>query len=245
MVLTGCRISSVSPDASKGVEISKGNQVVFRVSGPDEFKTLKYSWTLKSLCNYSESVKGTGKEFVLSDISFDNDYYSNFWCNKVEVICTLQQETVIIKCDGFCGPGSSNCPIICLPTVKWVTLDEKVWSVRLIQEPPTWKGDYIIENEMDQISLEGFTTIMGSLLISGYSINNLNWLYELKNIENSLGINYTNITNLEGLDNLETIGDTLSIYQNPELCDNLIEDFSSRTKPQFKYIDSNKTCSLN
>jgi hypothetical protein len=164
----------------------------------------------------------------------------------VEVICTLKQEKNIIKCDGVCGPGGSPpCPIICLPYVIWETLDEKVWSVRLIQEPPLWKGDYIIENEADMKNLEGFTTIMGSLSIVGNSITNLNWLYGLKNIEDDLGIRYTNITSFEGLDNLEKVGDYLSIYQNHGLCDNLIEDFSKKVNPKNLYINSNKFCSSN
>jgi len=73
------------------------------------------------------------------------------------------------------------------------------------------------QEEIDNFSSNFPDSIyISSLFIHGFSINNLNGLSQIRSIDKELSIYDTNITNLIGLENIESTG-SLSIYHNNQL----------------------------
>lgn len=61
------------------------------------------------------------------------------------------------------------------------------------------------------------TTINGSVMISGYNITDLTPLANIQSITGNLNIQYTGLSSLSGLDNLQLVGGTVTILFNSSL----------------------------
>ncbi len=62
------------------------------------------------------------------------------------------------------------------------------------------------------------TDLQGNVIINGYDITNLNGLFEITSVEDHLSISScNNLTNLIGLENLYSVGKTFNIYYNNQL----------------------------
>jgi hypothetical protein len=79
-------------------------------------------------------------------------------------------------------------------------------------------GNYYIYNSADLASLAGFTEVTGDLLISVGDMPNLNGLENLTSVGDNLLITSNNaLTNLEGLNKLESVGGSIEITSNDAL----------------------------
>ena len=86
-----------------------------------------------------------------------------------------------------------------------------------------WYGDYTIYNNDDLALLSGYTSVTGELRIRGdSSITNLASLIDLTSVGGNLSIvgvynNNSNLSNLEGLNNLVTVKGELILTGNPNI----------------------------
>jgi hypothetical protein len=207
--LTGCKIISASPNPNVPLEYKPDKFYSFKVEGPIDvplypdfiFGLYKYQWVASPF-----GEDGTGKTFDLGIIG------NGDLSNKIEVTCGLLYKDLSIKV----GCGQAGCP-----PPSWERIDSRTWTIIFPkQDPPVWKGSYLITNEQDAQMLQGFTEITGSLSV--YKIQYLNGLESLTSVGGNIkiGNNYggdSALTSLSGLENLTSVGGDLWIVRNKVL----------------------------
>ncbi len=196
--LSGCIITSASPDPNEVVYMNQGESRTFRVEGPAESGLMRYTWEVYGI----ELTYGRdhGQEFV-----FRAEDASEI-INKVELTCFLEQS----RLDPFGNWG-------------WARIGSKTWIIKFPQDPPIWKGDYIIEDQEDILLLNGFTEVTGDLNIIGElflsgpplpKVTSLESLNQLKTIGGDLYIEDTALSDLQGLNILSSVGGDVNIIHN-------------------------------
>ncbi len=220
--LTGCFLTSPSPEPGEIVQMEMGDNRTFTVvsSKPQDFGMRRYynEWIAEPVVgDYIEKQQGN------DEFEFKTELYGAL-PNKINLSCTLFEDRIkftgelgripIGGCPipGYCGPS------IIVPSMDQFiqAMDQIVWSIKINQDPPTWNGDYIIENETDLQELKDFSEITGNLIIIVTLLSDLQELDNIKSIGGNLEIRGNdNLTSLEGLSSeLTSIGRHLSISDN-------------------------------
>lgn len=81
----------------------------------------------------------------------------------------------------------------------------------------TWEGDIYIFRTEDMLLLEGYNAITGDVKISEEAIDTLDFMACITSVGGNLQVFGTTATDVAGLANLETIGGSISISENPNL----------------------------
>ncbi len=235
--LSGCFLIFPSPDPGEIVQMELGDNKLFTVNGPEESNIVFNRWEASYFNGYKISSQMHGNEF-----EFKTEY-DDALPNKIQLSCALTEKKMKFT-GGLCNSCSGqDCSPFPTPCFVWVsnTLDQVVWQIKIIQNPPIWNGNYIIENEADIQDLKDFSEITGDLIIFKTSFSNLEKLQNLPLIGRSIfiddndsltslkGLNITKVnggltisgndalTNLDGLDNITSIGGRLTILKNRAL----------------------------
>jgi hypothetical protein len=193
--LAGCIISA-SPNPQESIVMKVGDSKTFSVEGPTEIANVyKYNWYL--IGNGFTEWKGNGKKY---DFIADPQKYQLY--NRMTVECQLSQYILVyVNCSG-CQAGDSGWHWY------WITVDKKIWNIKIVQDTPVWQGSYVIEDNTDISLLNGFTTITGNLYIKNTKRTNLAGLENLTSVGGELSIRGNNaLKNLTGLENLKSVGD--------------------------------------
>jgi len=203
-ILSGCNdeITGASPDPDVVIEKAPGESVSLQVTGPatNSIATVSgsvyfvhYAWQVSAFGDAISYDKDT------SSLAYDYPIPESVQTSKIKITCNLVGRP----------PASDNRPI----------LDSRTWTIRLDQgcTPPTWNGNYIIEDETDLNILKDYTHITGDLIITGSTLANLHGLENLTSVGGTLGIRENpNLTSLQGLNNLTSAG-SIGIYDNNNL----------------------------
>lgn len=80
-----------------------------------------------------------------------------------------------------------------------------------------WEGDVYIFRTEDMTLLDGYNTVSGDVKISEDVIDSLDFMACVTSIGGNLQVFGTSATDVAGLANIETIGGSLSISENPNL----------------------------
>jgi hypothetical protein len=206
--LSGCIITSASPDPNQEIEMKPGDEVMFKVEGPAEIETesyifTDYVWTIND--EYIEATGGGGKQldFVLDPQKFHI-------ANRIQVECQLTRIGLQYHCDQQLG--------VCGWQLVGVLVDKRVWNIRIVQDGPIWQGDWIIKDNTDIQTLKSFIAITGNLTISNSNLSNLTSLENLTSVGGDLSIwGNDTLTSLTGLENLTSVDGDLSITSNDAL----------------------------
>ncbi len=202
--LSGCIITSASPDPKKTLYLESGESKLFqfRIEGPAETDLLYYRWRAINGNKVQLKWQNGNHEF-----EFQPEFNSDI-TNKIIISCDL------LKVVSYQFGEFGWSPL-------WTTTDSKSWEINIIQDPPIWNGDYIAEDQEDLQLLNGFTEITGDLNIVGKSsflgrplsheITSLEGLNHLETIGGDLYILLIGLTDLQGLNNLSSIGGDMDI----------------------------------
>ena len=193
-ILSGCEITGASPDPDEDISAKPGDTISFQVYGSvplfvwfQPISGLVYSWERWDP-NYhmADIITGSYTYTVPEDVLV----------NKITITCNLNY---------IAGDHGR-------------LLDSRTWTIRvdLGCTPPTWNGDYIIENEADVNLLKDYTSITGKLIVKNSSLNSLNGLENLTSVGGLDIRNNTDLESLEGLEGLTDIG-TISISGNTSM----------------------------
>ncbi len=238
--LSGCYITSATPETNEIIYMNPGDTQLFKVEGPDSTKLsqYKYSWVIERYRDSKFEVEETNTD------SNEFNFISNpdgEETNNVRIVCNLLQKKTRFICTNVPNEG-------CDWKSVWEIIDIKRWELRISQDPPIWNGDYCIENQKDVELLSDFSEVTGNLFVGtdnismgSYTINsladlenitkvrgdltilgnmrllNLEGLHNLTFIGGSLGIRYNGLLNLNSLSDLTSVGANISIYSNRDL----------------------------
>jgi hypothetical protein len=116
-----------------------------------------------------------------------------------------------------------------------------------------WEGDYTIRNDSDIAALSGYTEVTGHLIIGSMyggeaptTFENLDGLESLTAVGESLAIGYNDaLTSLSGLKNLTSVGRTLGIEENPALTSLSGLENITRVSLALGIVNNNSLTSLN
>ncbi len=213
--LSGCKITSVSPDPNTIIEMRPGDKVLFKVDGPVNTPTMKCFWSVGRLTQYSTveyQVGLSGQNEFLFQANPNGEK-----SNRIAITCSVASLELYRVCDNMCcGPWQ----------LGWRTKDKRIWEVRIRQDTlPIWQGHYYIRNDTDAQLLKGYSKVTGDVVVSenspffglpgAYSLNTLEYLDSLNTIGGSLYIDKAAaLTNLAGLENLNTVDGDVSITEN-------------------------------
>jgi hypothetical protein len=228
-VLAACKITSASPDTSTLISMKTDENIVLKVEGPVDAAGTRYVWTY----NHSISELGRGKEFSFSPGQLKYIY------NKMNIKCSLEEIGWVWSCGADFNCGYRK--------LDWVEKDYRSWNIRVIQEPPLWEGNYIINGSSDLEYLKGFTNVTGDLII-GNGVTELDSLPALESIGGSLVVYDTDLSTLDGLNNLKYIGGSMRVTANPELCNYIVYELVQKIMASGGIkgiidIHNNKDCS--
>ncbi len=217
-------ITSASPNPDEITYLEPGEEIEFSVNvnaSPDH----RIRWYVKVDINNPDNISDTFK------FTYNLEKYSD----KVNVYCVLETLDTWFGWGYDTGSFSFRFGF----HTEWLLKDSLEWEIRLLQKPPTWYGDYIIENNTDIQALNGYTEITGDLKIIRSDLTNLEsfnaltsigglYIYENDSLTSLAGLN-DNITslvcglrimwnrfltNLDGLENITSIGGDISIDRN-------------------------------
>jgi len=227
LYLSGCYmgfITEAEPDPRKIVDI-QGDTQKFSVNGVEPANgNGRFEWVIWRDDDLEHI--DSGKEFIWQ-MPLEGER------NKLEVVCYLVTTGWV-----YLIPGVHMCGGWYMPPCGWYEntgwIDRRIWEVRISQEPPVWKGDYIIESDMDAQALNGFTEVTGSLLIRCEETDFHKCSEELFSIEvldnliliggDLIIVGNQSLTTLAGLDSLTTVGGDFTITENINLCIHLAGD---------------------
>ncbi len=194
-------ITSASPNPDELTYLESGEEIEFSVNvnaSPDH----RIKWSVKHDYKNQDYISDTFK------FTYNPEQHSN----KIIVYCELEVLHSWFGLSLDFGLGFHS---------EWILEDDLEWEIRITQEPPTWYGNYKIEDSTDLQALNGFTEITGNLRIGGpdyFSLSNIGNLEDLSNlttIGGSLEIEDNwYLQSLDGLSNLTSIGGSLRISQN-------------------------------
>jgi len=220
LYLSGCYmgfITEAEPDPRKIVDI-QGDTQKFSVNGVEPANgNGRFEWAIWRDDDLEHI--DSGKEFIWQ-MPLEGER------NKLEVVCYLVTTGWV-----YLIPGVHMCGGWYMPPCGWYEntgwIDRRIWEVRISQEPPVWKGDYIIESDMDAQALNGFTEVTGSLLIRCEETDFHRCSEELFSIEaldnliliggDLIIVDNPSLTTLAGLDNLTSVLGSLEIEDNADL----------------------------
>ncbi len=123
----------------------------------------------------------------------------------------------------------------------WVPVDSRTWNIRILRNTePTWQGDYNIDDSADLQFLNGYTGVTGHLRIIDSNIKNLNGLENITSVGGDTRIEFNGVLmSLDGLKNLAEIGGDLFIIWNDALTSLTgLENLSSIGRGLIIYYDS-------
>jgi hypothetical protein len=87
----------------------------------------------------------------------------------------------------------------------------------VVPENLVWEGDLVIASDSDVLAMENYTEVTGNLEITG-DVTSLDGLASLTSVGGDLSIhNTTSLTSTVGLDNIVSIGGNVLIYENVSL----------------------------
>ncbi len=212
--LTGCFIIGASPDTNEIVYMKPGESKLFQVVGPKYSQPgfFFYEWV---------AIDRDGSEIYIgspgdNDFEFNTERLDKIY-NKIELSCRLIEMQPYVHPRPCPGQDNWAWPF-CL-NATYPTIDEVLWSIKIIQDPPTWNGDYYIEDNTDLQELNSFSEITGDLVILRSVLTNLNGLSNITSIGGDLRIQNNDVlVNLDGLSSLCSVGEGITIEDNPELC---------------------------
>jgi hypothetical protein len=202
--LSGCIITSASPDPNTIVEMKPGDKVLFKVEGPVNTSTTRCVWTItEKNFDWQDHVEGVSEGKNEFELVFNSD--SRLSNGKNVITCEYQSY----------GLGFANRMGICSLGWGWFTTDSRKWEVKTNPNSDTIiTGDYVIGDDSDLQFLKGYTTVTGSLII-GRSIKSLSGLESLTSVGRDFGIEGNGaLTSLSGLENITSVGGNLYIAHN-------------------------------
>ncbi len=203
--LSGCIITSASPDPKQIVEIRPGEKVIFKVEGPVNTPISRCVWTVETYLTAPEVVSIGKNEFELN-------FNADSWMSNKKNIVTCEYQTYV-----WDPIGVGNSTIYISFECFWITVNSISWEVSINPDSSTvMPGNYYIQNISDLQSLRGYTTVTGSLKIIPIDVNgdltSLSGLENITSIGGSLIISHNDaLTNLSGLQNLASVGGDLAI----------------------------------
>ncbi len=188
--LAGCKITSASPDPNQIIDMKPGDKQLFKVIGPVNSLTTRCVWKVARAGEPQECSIGSNEfEFQVTP---EGEPTNIIW-----ISCEVQSLKLV-----------QSAPNQGWTYLKWVTTDHQEWNIRILQDTkPIWRGDYIILDDIDLQLLQGYTTVSGVLLVTNFTeLTSLASLEKLTSIGGGLSIYNNALTNLDGLDNLTSVG---------------------------------------
>ena len=228
--LSGCKIVSATPDTEKVIDVRPGQTIEFKVTGFVNNPTSKAVWevakgNLDDRWPVYDTVLERSGTFKLK---VDPDGEGT---NRIRVRCVIYELMYHLPMSPPCYEGCWG----------WEeTVYSKTWDIRILQDTaPVWQGDYHLWDSRDIELLKDYTTVSGSLFIKNlwacvYSSCDGDNLTNLEGIENlssvgSLSLCYNGaLTSLSGLEGLTSVGDYFDIEWNSSLCGSLAEDLRNQ-----------------
>jgi hypothetical protein len=208
--LSGCKITSTSPDLNTIVEMRPGEKKLFKVTGPVNTPITKSVWSVQrmGIDSYLKEVSSGSNEYLFV-VGSDGEQ-----TNRIVINCTTYIYRLVCECQDYC-----DCDY------KWDTSESQDWEIRIRQDSmPIWQGNYYITNDTDVQILKGYTGITEDLTIDTVAlpitgnIENLEDLNTLTVTGGDLCIRYSgHLASLSGLENLASVGGSLNIYGNDAL----------------------------
>ena len=124
--LSGCKITSASPDPGTVIEMKPGDKQLFKVVGPVNTATTKCIWYVAKM-----------NSDYIGDLDYKNEQMVLERSNKYEFTVDPngeQTNRIKIRCEYWSyefGPDSSCYQFPCFPDFEWRKKGSRTWDIRL------------------------------------------------------------------------------------------------------------------